>query len=71
MCSILVRISIVTSLPVALIVGELSEEAIRTLILGVYSDQTTEDIDWVHRDLNSAWTCIEEKLKEYDRNKRL
>ncbi|MCP1135273.1 hypothetical protein NKT34_18390 [Paenibacillus polysaccharolyticus] len=57
--------------PVALIVGERSEEAIRTLILGVYSDQTTEDIDWVHRDLNSAWTFIEEKLTEYDRNKRL
>lgn len=57
--------------PTALIVGERSEEAIRTLILGVYSDQTIDDIDWVHRDLESAWTYIEHKLAEYDRDKRL
>ncbi|MFB8372833.1 hypothetical protein [Paenibacillus taichungensis] len=57
--------------PAALIVGEHSKEAIRTLILGVYSDQTIEDIDWVHQDLNSAWAFIENKLAEYDRDKRL
>lgn len=57
--------------PAALIVGERSEEAIRTLILGVYSDQTIDDIDWVHRDLSSAWAYIEQKLAAYDRDKRL
>jgi hypothetical protein len=57
--------------PVALVVGEQSEEAIRTLILGEYSEEPMDDIDWVHRDLNSAWAFIEEKLMEYDRDKRL
>ncbi|WP_240636807.1 hypothetical protein [Paenibacillus silvae] len=57
--------------PTALIVGERSEEAIRTLILGVYSDETIDDIDWVHRDLSSAWAYIEQKLAVYDRDKRL
>ncbi|WP_159888716.1 hypothetical protein [Paenibacillus puerhi] len=51
--------------PVALIVGNKSEEAIRTLLLGLESKKTIEEIGWVFKDLKSAWQYIEIKLKEY------
>lgn len=55
-----------TPFPVALIVGRRSEEAIRTLIVGLESNKTIEEIGWVFKDLNSAWEYIESKLNEYE-----
>lgn len=54
-----------TPFPVALIVGNKSEEAIRTLIVGLESNKTINEIGWVFRDLNSAWEYIESTLFEY------
>lgn len=57
--------------PVALIVGDKSEEAIRTLIVGINSNKALNEIGWVFRDLSSAWEYVEAKLKEYDLQKLL
>lgn len=55
-----------TLFPVALIVGSRSEEAIRTLFVGLESNKTIEEIGWAFKDLNRAWEYIESKLKEYE-----
>lgn len=57
--------------PIALIVGDKSEEAIRTLIVGINSTKALNEIGWVFRDLSSAWEFVEAKLKEYDLQKLL
>ncbi|MBY0014093.1 hypothetical protein [Paenibacillus typhae] len=54
-----------TPFPVATIVGENSKEAIRTLIVGLESNKTIEEIGWIYKDLISAWEYIEFKLNEY------
>lgn len=55
--------------PNALIVGENSEEAVRTLILGINSTEGINEIGWVFKDVSSAWNYIETKLKEYKAQK--
>lgn len=57
--------------PIALIVGDKSEEAVRTLIVGINSTKALNEIGWVFRDLSSAWEFVEAKLKEYDLQKLL
>ncbi|MEK5476302.1 hypothetical protein NYE70_05055 [Paenibacillus sp. FSL R5-0407] len=57
--------------PIALIVGDKSEEAVRTLIVGINSNKALNEIGWVFRDLSSAWEYVESKLKEYDLQKLL
>ncbi|WP_193726845.1 hypothetical protein [Paenibacillus guangzhouensis] len=57
--------------PVSLIVGDKSEEAIRTLLLGIESIKYIEDIGWVFRNLNNAWNYIENKLNDYKTEKLL
>lgn len=57
--------------PIAIIVGDKSEEAIRTLILGIVSTEGIDEIGWVFKDLSSAWEYIETKLKEYNSQKLL
>lgn len=57
--------------PIALIVGDKSEEAIRTLILGIQSTQGIHEIGWVFKEVSSAWGYIETKLKEYKSQKML
>jgi hypothetical protein len=48
--------------PVAYVVGPKCEEAVRTLFLGLHSDQPLESIGSVFRDLESAWAYINDKL---------
>ncbi|MDQ0059988.1 hypothetical protein [Paenibacillus harenae] len=48
--------------PLALIVGNSSEEAVRTLLLGIDSKKTIKEIGWVFKDLKDAWTYIENKM---------
>lgn len=57
--------------PIALIVGDKSEEAVRTLLVGIKSTKALNEIGWVFRDLSSAWEFVEAKLKEYDLQKLL
>lgn len=57
--------------PIALIVGDHSEEAIRTLILGAWSTKGISEIGWVFKEVSDAWDYIETKLKEYDSKKML
>lgn len=57
--------------PIAIIVGDKSEEAIRTLILGIVSTEGIDEYGWVFKDLSSAWEYIETKLKEYNSQKLL
>ncbi|WP_413362968.1 hypothetical protein [Lysinibacillus sp. 3P01SB] len=57
--------------PIALIVGDKSEEAIRTLIVGVRGSEGINEIGWVFREVSDAWNYIETKLKEYDSQKLL
>lgn len=51
--------------PLALIVGEKSEEGVRTLILGCESTESIDQVDWVFKDFGSAREYIENKVKEY------
>lgn len=60
-----------TPFPVALIVGSNSDEAIRTLFLGLKSNRPINEIGWVYKDLSSAWEHIEFKLNEYKQQKLL
>lgn len=48
--------------PTALIVGKSSEEAVRTLILGINSTQEISEIGWVFKDLEDAWNYIENQI---------
>ncbi len=57
--------------PIALIVGDKSEEAIRTLLVGIKSTKGLNEIGWVFKEISDAWNYIETKLKEYDSQKLL
>ncbi|OBY76364.1 hypothetical protein BBG47_27545 [Paenibacillus sp. KS1] len=54
-----------TPFPVALIVGKNSEEAIRTLLVGLESEKGIEEIEWAFKNLEDAWEYIECKLRVY------
>ncbi|TYA14465.1 hypothetical protein FRY98_01905 [Paenibacillus faecis] len=51
--------------PKAMVVSERCEEAIRTLLLGLYSPKGIEETGWVFRSLEDAWSYVEKKLVEY------
>ncbi|MMZ68943.1 hypothetical protein D1872_316930 [compost metagenome] len=48
-----------------MVVSERCEEAIRTLLLGLYSPKGIEETGWVFRSLEDAWSYVEKKLVEY------
>jgi hypothetical protein len=54
-----------TSIPLALIVGPRSEEGIRTLLLGIDSTESIDQIGWVFKDFESAKEYIESEIKKY------
>lgn len=43
-----------------------SEEAVRTLILGVGAEETIEDIGWVFRSIEEGWTYVADQLERKD-----
>ena len=48
---------------IALVLGPKSEEAVRTLCLGIDSAKTIEAIPGAFRDLESAWQYVEEQIE--------
>ena len=48
--------------PVAVVVSPGCEEAIRTLLLGLQSDEPIEKIGYVFRDLESAWAYVDAQI---------
>jgi hypothetical protein len=54
-----------TSIPLALIVRPRSEEGIRTLLLGIDSTESIDQIGWVFKDFESAKEYIESEIKKY------
>lgn len=52
--------------PVALTVGPASEEAVRTLILGIGAKETIKDIGWVFRSIEEGWTYVANQLEPKD-----
>lgn len=48
--------------PRAVIVGSKCEEAIRTLIFGLNSEESIESVGWIFRNLESGWKYIESKI---------
>jgi hypothetical protein len=48
--------------PVAVVVGPHSEEAVRTLCLGLESKESIEAMGFVFRDLASAWAYVDSRI---------
>jgi hypothetical protein len=51
-----------SAVPVAVVVGPRCEQAVRTLLLGVKSQEPLESVGFVFRDLESAWAFVEEHI---------
>ncbi|WP_253947915.1 hypothetical protein [Paenibacillus ehimensis] len=52
------------ALPMAVVVGPPCEEAVRTLLLGINSEEGLETIEWMFKNKDEAIAYIEKQLQK-------